>query len=641
MPTIRRLGLIRIALGLAIAALITSQIAQRWWLPDGSQFNVMHVGLATTVVVLAFMNRELGRLRWTVGVPALLLVVVAMGYFYPEGAERMGRRVGVANNIDLVLGLLLLAFIVYFTWRAWGPIFPIMALLGVGYAFWGDLLPPPLTGPNLDTRRVLSRVVLNSTFGGLVGQFANYIWFIIFWGMLLEVAGARLVIARVARVLGRKLAGGPAIVTVFSSGVVGSFLGGGATDVAITGPITIPMMKRAGYSAPLAAAVEAAASSGAALSPPILGTVAFIMADQLGTSYAAIMLMTLVPTLLWYTSNFSYVVAKTGQLGIGRTTETTEAPLDDDIARASTRRVLAATLTILIPVGVLTGLLVFDSEVYNAVLYAFIALVVCAVALRAETRPSEWAKGITQATSMASAVTLVIVLVAILSDMLTLSGLGSRMGDVVYRLSGGNLLVATLFVVVSGIVMAAGLPSLVIYFVMVITFQPVFLRFGVPVEAVHFVAFYAGVLSQVVLPVASSVLVAATIAGASYWKSGTESLKMTVPILTMPFIIISAPQILLGVGGKELPLVIAAVLASNVLVGFGMGGWLGRPLRLWQRGILVAIGGIAYVGAFIGSDAVLWLGLVASVVAFGLGFGAARLANRLLPAPVERPALAE
>jgi TRAP transporter 4TM/12TM fusion protein len=628
-------------LGLSVVALLASQIIQRWWLPDGSQFNVMHVGLAATVVALAFMQRERGRLKWIVGIAALAIIAAAMVYFYPEAAVRMGRRTGFATNTDLIFGILLLALIFFFTWRAWGPIFPVLGLLAIGYAFVGPYVPEPLTGPRMDPQRVLSRVVLNSTFGGLVGQFASYIWFIIFWGLLLEVAGARLLIARVARALASRIPGGPAHVTVFSSGVVGSFLGGGATDVAITGPITIPMMKRAGYSAPLAAAIEAAASSGAALSPPILGTVAFIMADQLGTSYAAIMLMTLVPTLLWYTSNFSYVVAKTGQLGIRRTDAATEPVLEDDVASASTRRVLAATATILIPVTVLTALLIFDSEVYNAVFYAFIALVACVVLLRAERRPAVWHRGVVHAATMASAVTLVIVIVAIMSDMLTLTGLGSRMGDVVYKLSGGHLLTATLFVVATGIIMAAGMPALVIYFVMVITFQPVFTRFGIPIEAVHFVAFYAGILNQIVLPVASSVLVAATIAGASYWRSGVEAFKMTIPILTMPFIIISAPEILLGVGDKELPLVIASVLASNVVVSFGMGGWLGRPLGLAQRALLVAIGGIAYVGVFIGSDGVLWLGLIACLGASGVGFGLARLARRRMLAPLEQPALAE
>ena len=639
-----RIGYANILLAIAIAVMVGLQLGQRWWLPNGFRFGVLHIALAALIIALQLLTTMRSSKRSATYLPwlSIIITVIWFAYFYPLADFEIGDRYGYATQPDMVIGGLLAIPVFFLAWKCFGPLFPAIGLVAILYGFFAADVPGHFKGPPIPAERVMSRYVLNSSWSGLVQLFANFVWLIMFWGMLLEVAGARKIVTRLAQKLAARFSSGPGLVTVGTSGVVGSFTGGGASDVAITGPITIPMMRRAGYRGAEAAALEAAASTAAAVTPPILGAVAFIMADRLGVAYKDILAMTIIPAVLWYVALIAYVVSssKLRAIRLARQGGPTDAQISEPAAGApglltstalpsaaqpdSTRTLIYAAITVVLPLGVLLVLVLNDTELFTAVFQALVVLIVLAVLLRAEKSWGTWWRGIVRAATFASSVSVTIVIVNIISDTIKFTGLGSRMGDIVYDLSGGHLLLASLLMLVFGIFLSAGMPTLVIYFIMVFTFQPVLIEFDVPVEATHFVAFYMGALNQLIMPVAASVLVAAGIAGVRYWDAGMEAAKLILPLVLLPFLFVFAPQLLLGVGEDtfgHMTLLVGSVIVSFIVINVAMGGWLGRPLVPAARGALLVIGGLVFVGVYRSEDAFLWVGLIAGLTALLAGAG--------------------
>ena len=640
-----------VLLTIVIVAMLGFQIGQRWWLPNGSGFNIIHIGLAIPIISLSLITRT--KLRevphWLPPVLVLIMVVAWFWYFYPmsqnyiPGTEEteIRRGLGLFSSLpDKIIGGTMGLWIFYLAWRVFGPIFPAIGLVAVLYGFLASHVPGDFRGPPIPFERVSTRYVLQTQWSGLVGLFASFVWLIIFWGMMLEVAGARRLVTRLAASLGTKFASGPGLVAVGTSGVVGSFTGGGASDVAITGPITIPLMRRAGYTGTEAAAIEASASTAAAVTPPILGAVAFIMADRLGVPYRDILAMTIIPAVLWYAALVAYVVA-----GAKRRAALGVRPLGEDEAGGGVRLPAMSTysmvfsgVTILVPLGWLLYKVLNETEIYTATFQSLILLTVLSVVFRAERDWAVWWRGVVRAATFASSVSVTIIVVNIISDTIFFTGLGSRMGDIVYDLSSGRLLIATLLMLIFGIFLSAGMPTLVIYFVMVFTFQPVLAgEFDIPVEATHFVAFYMGALNQLIMPVAASVLVAAGIAGVRYWDAGMEGMKIILPLVLLPFLFVFAPEMLLGVetdDAQPLVLLVASVLVSTVLINMATGGWLGRPLNIPMRIGIIAIAMLVYVGVYRDIDGLVWAGLLGGIGVFIAGMAA----GRVWKPPVQAPA---
>ncbi len=653
-----RVGYANILLAIAIAVMVGLQLGQRWWLPNGFRFGVLHIALAALIVALQLLTTMRSSKRSATYLPwlSIIIIVIWFAYFYPLADFEVGDRFGYATRPDMIIGGLLAIPVFFLAWKCFGPLFPAIGVVAILYGFFAADVPGHFKGPPIPAERVISRYVLDSSWSGLVRLFANFVWLIMFWGMLLEVAGARKLVTRLAQKLAARFTSGPGLVTVGTSGVVGSFTGGGASDVAITGPITIPMMRRAGFRGAEAAALEAAASSAAAVTPPILGAVAFIMADRLGVAYREILAMTIVPAILWYVALIAYVVsssklrairlAKQGGLpsvesadpaasGPGLLTSTA-LPSTASAQPDSTRTLIFAAITVILPLGVLLVQVLNDTELYTAVFQAFIVLVVVSVLFRAEKSLETWWRGIVRAATFASSVSVTIVIVNIISDTIFFTGLGSRMGDIVYDLSGGHLLVASLLMLVFGIFLSAGMPTLVIYFIMVFTFQPVLIEFNVPVEATHFVAFYMGALNQLIMPVAASVLVAAGIAGVRYWDAGMEAAKLILPLVLLPFLFVFAPQLLLGVGEDtvgHMMLLVTSVIVSFIVINVAMGGWLGRPLVPAARVVLLVIGVLAFIGVYRAEDVFLWAGLIGGLAALGTGAGLSYVRRPRSPVP--------
>lgn len=647
---IRHANPLELFLGFVIALMLATQIMQQWWFPGGDRFNIIHIALAGAIVTLGFMQQKprhsaqeaeplVGidsprsiqgsgrRTELVLGLLALAVIIVSTIYFYPPGIN-FGARIAVPTTTDFIIGSLLVLVATSLVWHAWGPAFASLGLIAIAYAFLGRYVPEPFTAPPMELYRILARLTMKSLYQGIIDQFSNFIWFIIFWALLLETSGGATCILRLAQRMARKGRSGPAVAAVISSALLGSVTGTGST-VVVTGPITIPLMKRAGYTPAQAGGILAASSTGATLSPPIMGVVPFIMADQLGVSYARIMQMVLFLCFLWYATVLVYVVAAGARMGLR------QAELhDEQVKRLSdatkTADIVKSAVILGVPIGALIFLIIWGTPMFTSVLYVFLLLVGLALLLRVEKRLDVWWQGIRQAALMASSISLAAVTITLLTDVMFFTGLGIRLGDIVYQLSQGNLLVAGLMVLIFGIFLGTGLPTLPVYFVMIITFQPVFFQFGLPQAVTLFVAFYMGVLADITPPTAPGPLVASRLTGAGFWSTSVEAMKAASTAFVIPFAVLLAPEILLGApgvptgGAAHLTLVLSAVALGHCMLSFGLAGWMGVSLSMVTRLGLVAIFVVMFVGLYMKADMLLWAAVVASLVAGVPGLLAAR-----------------
>ena len=406
---------------------------------------------------------------------------------------------------------------------------------------------------------------------------------LVFLGMLINTAGGGIALLGLAKLLSRIFgSGGPAFGALVSSAVAGSFVGAGPNNVAVTGPITIPAMRSGGYTAAEAEALGALASNASAITPPILGTVAFIMADFIGVAYIDIIVLSLVPAALWFMSVGVFLFAH-ARRNSDRLTRTTI-----DTGQISSWLYFRSAALIVVPISIILYQVIQGYTLQRGTVTAFLPFLVLAVVLRVETRWSRWSRGLRQAAFIASGITLVLMIISIIADTLTWTVLGQRMGDVIEAASGGSVVLAGIIMIVAGVILGAGLPSLAVYFIMAFTFAPVFTRLGVDFRVSHYTAFYIGSLSSIIPPVAGSALVAAAVAGTRYWAVCKVITKISWPLLVAPILFIMAPELLLlgeeGAGRTVLVIVTTALVLSGIQSATA--GWLIRPLSMPSRVVL-------------------------------------------------------
>lgn len=620
-----------------IAAMLATQLLDGLLPGGGSRPNMVHLGLAGVIVILSFLERRVSVPRWTFGLVTLAAFVLAHAYLYAVQPALYLRSLW-ATVPDIVAGLTLIVLVLYYSWYTFGWAFTGLGLVFLLYPFVAADMPGPLRGPSLDLQHILSRLALRF-HGGFISYARDFIWLLLFWGQLLTVAGAGVSILWLARTLTRTLASGPAMATLLSSAFVGTFTGAGANNAAITGPLTIPAMKRAGYPAAWAGAMEGLASNAAGITPPVLGTVAFIMADLLGISYFNILLMALVPAVLYYTAIAVYIAAYTRrhrrQLHLSASREP-EAAL-------SWHLVLRSAAIGFVPVAVLTVMVLQGGPFREATRVTFMVTLVLALLLRVETRWRTWAAGVRSSAILASAVTLTLAVLALVQNVMAFTGLGTRLGDIIEAASFGHLLLAVLLTMVAGILLGGPLPALPVYFIMALTFAPVLARMGVPLPVSHFVAFYMGLLGSITPPVAESALITGVIARSSYWQVSMEMVRIGWLLLLFPALFVFAPELLLGAGAPAGPgavlYALLLALVAYVVGALAAAGWLFTDMTRRTRLLAYAVPAVVFYAVFADYRAlgVVALSLAATLVTAQWLLARGLRRAHLAPAPVPPP----
>ncbi|HVS65691.1 MAG TPA: TRAP transporter fused permease subunit [Thermoanaerobaculia bacterium] len=606
-------------LAVALAAFVLVEVNYPILQPQSALATFAFFGLVLAFLQFPLAARVSG-VRWLraldgVAIVAALLVcgwvVVqtepAFAGWWADGSS-LGDRAGAETRLDLWIGAAGLLLVLEATRRAVGWGLPALSLLFLVYAKFGTSMPDWLfPHRGYGTERIVSQTFLHSqgVFGVALSVMFTYVFLFVLFGAVLEVTGATQFVIGATQKLFRRASGAPAKVAVLSSGLMGSLSGSAVANTATTGTFTIPLMRSSGFKPHVAAAVEAAASSGGALVPPVMGAGAYMMLELVSppVTYVEIIRAALIPAILYYLSLFLLVHFVSGLADDagrhGALTETPEPEPEDDPARSAAAGGAMAGVLFVGGIVILVGLLLLGYTVIRSVAVS-LAVVALLSQLSASTRltPRRLMAALSKAADGAVPLITAAACVGVVIGVVTLTGVGTRLPSTILPLAQDNLPAALVLIMVSSIVLGMGLPSAVCYLLMATLIGPVLGELGVVPLAAHFFIFYFGMMSMVTPPVALAAYTAASIASSSITRTSLAAFRFALVGFTLPYMFVFRPQLLLlsPEGGRPrldavLLAVIVAILGILPLAA-GIAGYLNRRLRTFERALLLAAAGL-------------------------------------------------
>lgn len=521
---------------------------------------------------------------------------------------------------DYIFGGLLTLTLLEATRRATGIALPAIAVFFIVYA---------LTLGNQPLGTVLDQTYLTTEgiFGIPLYVSATYVMLFILFGAFVERSGAGQLFMDAALALTGHTAGGPAKVSVVTSSLFGTVSGSAVANVMTTGPFTIPMMKRTGYNPAFAGGVEAVASTGGQLMPPIMGAAAFVMAEFLGVSYLTVAIFAIVPSLLYYLAVFMAVHFEAHRLGLKGLPKA-------DLPRLGT--VLRERGHLFIPlIVIIVTLLSGRSAAFAAV--CGIASVLPTTWLKANTRRTFTLPVIIDTLANGAKNTVIVALACacagIVVGAITLTGAGLEFTGIVLVLSNNSLVLALVLTMVAGMLVGMGLPTTPAYIVQVALLVPALVKLGIQVEAAHLFVLYFAVLSAITPPVAIAVFAATGISRAGLMETSWAAVKLGLTGYIIPFMFVFGPSLLLiGDWNTILVSVITAAIGVTCLAGGLHGYFFFGSLRLLERTLLM-LGAIALIKPGLLTDLV-GAGLIGITILSQLAFRRKQAASVSPPDPL-------
>jgi TRAP transporter 4TM/12TM fusion protein len=523
---------------------------------------------------------------WCLGGSAFLL-----GLYHWIFEAALVQRSGDPSKLDLAVGVAVLLLLFEGARRAMGWSLPALCLVFIPYALFGRYLPGPFLHRGFDFDQVIDQLYLGNEgiYGTPTYVSSTYIFLFILFGAFLEKAGMIGLFNDLALGTVGHTQGGPAKVAVISSGLMGTINGSGIANVVTTGQFTIPLMRRFGYRPSFAGAVEATASMGGQIMPPVMGAVAFIMAETLNVPYATIAITATIPALLYYASAFWMVHLEAGRYGlVGMPKEQCPSalaalkrdwhlvlplaalvymlfigytPLLAGTVGLTLTVILILGTSLLTPVGsaflragfwialglVGGALLITDALALNTVLLAAIGLIGLACLFLAKGRLTlrTLITSLEEGAKSALGVGIACALVGIIVGTATLTGLASELARVVLDLAGNSLFLALLMTMVMALVLGTGIPTIPTYIVCSAMAAPALLQLGVPLIISHMFVFYFGIMADLTPPVALAALAASSITKTSYVEIGFIATRIALAGYVIPFISVYDPSIML------------------------------------------------------------------------------------------------
>lgn len=548
--------------------------------PEALIFRGSHLLFALVLVYLVYpvaRGPEGERRLWWIDAALIVLSAAVVGHIFATYQSITNRIIYIDDltTLDKVMAVAAIVLVLDATRRVIGWALPVTALLFLGYA---------LAATDIKLQVLLEQMYLSTEgiFGSTLGVSASYVIVFVLFGSFMERSGTGKLFMDFALALTGHTAGGPGKVSVVSSSLFGTISGSAVANVMVDGPMTIPLMKRSGFKPAFAAGVEATASTGGQIMPPIMGAAAFVMAEYLAVSYFQVTVWAWIPALLFYVAVFAAVhfhAKRVGLLGLPRS----------ELPRLA--HVIAERGHLFIPILIV---LIGMSMSYSAPLCALVGAISClpVALLRRTTREGiGWHSvldalqgGARDALSVAMACACAGIVIGVIS----LTGLGISFTQFVIALSQNNLLLALVLTAVAGIVLGMGMPTTPAYIVMVSLLVPALIKLGVVTPAAHMFALYFAVLSAITPPVALAVFAAAGLAKADMWQSGGQAMRIGAAGFIVPFMFVYEPALLMiGPWTSVLSAVVSASIGC-VLLAAGLYGYLFRECRPWQRIALVA-----------------------------------------------------
>lgn len=528
-----------------------------------------------------------------------LLAVGAALYLPLLPPEVVADRVGNPSNGDVFMGTALLLLTLEAARRAVGPTLPIIAIIFILFALFGRYAPGALKHGGTSWLGLINHLYMTNQgiYGIAIGVMAQYVFLFILFGVLATRIGLGQLFIDMAMVIAGRYSGGPAKVAIFSSAFMGTISGSSIANTVTTGALTIPAMKRIGYPPHFSGAVEATASTGGQITPPILGAAAFIMVEYLEIPLRDILAAALFPALLHYFGIFIMVHLEARKLGLrGLTAE--ELPKAGIVIRQHWLSI--------IPLAILVYLILSGRTPDYAAVYGIIACVVVGF-LNPVNRLS--LKDLWNALAAGSRNTLSVgaaaATVGVVVGVVTLTGVGFRLGYIVvqtamefgttigaiwplsyFTVSQWALFISLILIALSCIIMGAGIPTTATYIILVAVAAPALAQLQVEPLVAHFFVFYYGVLADITPPVALAAYAAAGIAGSNPFKTGNTAFRLGIAKALVPFVFVYSPSLLLVADGftwGAFTVTLLGAMAGISMIGAAFSGYLVSPLSGFQR----------------------------------------------------------
>jgi TRAP transporter 4TM/12TM fusion protein len=523
-------------------------------------------------------------------------------------------RQGDPATIDIILGTALIAIVLEATRRVIGWVLPIIVMVFVVFALFGPHMPLDiLKHPGVHWGQFVNNVYFpaEGIFGIPLWVVSTVVFHFVLFGAVAQKMGLGRLFVDLSTVVAGRFVGGPAKVSVVSSALFGTISGSAVANVVSTGSLTIPNMKRLGYPGHFAGGVEAAASAGGQVTPPIMGAAAFIMAEYLALPYSTIALAATVPALMHYLGVLVIVHFEAKRLGLS-------GEKAEDIPRLGD--VLRRGWPSAIPLGVLLYVLFSGYTPYMAAFCGITACIVIGlVNPMHRMTPRQLFDAFLEGGRSALAVGAICAAVGIVIAVITLTGLAFRMGFMVtsaaqdiarslhavlaflpgdiFTLKELTRFLSMLFIGIACLLMGAGVPTTALYIMLVTVAQPAFTNLGIPPLATHLFVFYYGIISEVTPPVCTSAYAAAAIANSNPWKTGFAAFRLSNAKIMVPFVFCYSPAMLIVLPGTTWSDFLQTTLtcAAGVFVlGMAFTGYVNRPISMGLR-LLLGFAGLMLV----------------------------------------------
>ncbi len=564
--------------------------------PEAVIYRGTHLLFALTLVFLCFPAAAGKEAARPFDLVLLTLSAVAVGYLFVYYDYLVNRifYIDDPTPADIALAIVTMALVLEGTRRVIGLALPLTAIVFLAYA---------LLFTDVGFKRLIDQMYLTTEgiFGSTLGVSAAYVMIFVMFGSFMERTGTGQLFMDFALSLTGHTAGGPGKVSVISSSLFGTISGSAVANVMVDGPITIPLMKRTGFPAHFAAGVEAVASTGGQIMPPVMGAAAFVMAEYLQVTYFQVTIWAIIPSLLYYLACFSAVhfeAKRRGIMGVPRS----ECPRMKDVLRARGH--------LFIPVFIVLAGMFND---YSAPMAALIGTLSCfpvAMLRRITRKDLHWRlviEAMVDGAKNTLSVAMACASAGIVIGVIALTGLGITFTQHLLVLAQNSLLLALIVTAVAGIVLGMGMPTTPAYIIMTSLLVPAIIKLGVIVPAAHMFAFYFAVLSAITPPVALAVFAAAGLAKSDLWATGWAAVRIGMAGFIAPFMFVYEPA-LLSIGTWQ-QIAYAWIPASTgiVFLAAALHGYFLRPLNWPERAW-------ALIAAFM----LVKPGIVTDMIGFGM-----------------------
>ncbi|KRF61441.1 C4-dicarboxylate ABC transporter [Bacillus sp. Soil768D1] len=576
----------------------------------------IHLGFALSLIFLLFpanrKKRQKGKFQIAWYDIILAVLSIGVGAYWPLFFEDLVMNVGRLGTLDFAVGLVAILLVLEATRRAVGLPIMVIAIVFVLYGLFGQYMPGFLSHRGLTFERMVQTMFFSTE--GILGTplaiSSTFIFLFLLFGSFLIRTGVGQYFNDLSTAIAGRRIGGPAKVAIFSSALQGTISGSSVANVVTSGAFTIPMMKNLGYKKEFAGAVEAAASTGGQLMPPIMGAAAFLMVEFIGNgiTYWDIAKAASIPAILYFSGIWIMTHFEAKRLGLrGLTKE--EMP---------SKKEVFGKIYLLIPIIAIVLLLMSNITVTHAALYSIvISVIVGFINKDVRMKFIDIIYALVDGARTALAVAAATASAGIIVGIVTKTGLGLKLANGLIDLSGGYLIPTLMLTMVAALVLGMGSPTTANYVITSTIAAPAIILLGVPDLSAHLFVFYFGIIADITPPVALAAFAAAGVSGGEPIKTGIESSKLAIAAFIIPYIFVLSPQMLMiDTTWIEVAWVVLTAMTGMIAIGAGVIGYWVRGMH-WLERILAIVVGLLLIYPETISDII---GLTTFVILLGLQY---------------------